>query len=87
MLRSIFVGSSAILLAASLSGCATPSTSGQSAEVKEARDAPVYRTGSNLPVKDPSARSDVGTMSGESYKDQAQPALVRPILPPTPSGR
>ena len=84
MLRSIFVGSFALLFVTSLSGCATPS--GQSAEVKEARDQPVYRTGSSLPVKDPGAKCEVGSMSGEAYKDQAQPALIRPTLPPT-SGR
>ena len=79
MLRVVSISSSALLVLASLYGCATPAA--QSGDVKEARDQPVYRTGSNLPVKDPSQKSDVGSMSGEDFKNQATPALIHPQMP------
>lgn len=79
MLRVASISSSAILVLASLYGCATPAA--QSGEVKEARDQPVYRTGSSLPVKDPSQKSDVGSRSGEDFKNQATPALIHPQVP------
>ena len=78
MLRSVLIGLTGVFAFASLYGCATPASPG--GEAKEARDQPVYRTGSNLPVKDPSQKSEVGSMSGEAYNNQMQPGL-HPQLP------
>jgi hypothetical protein len=83
MLLRIFTISCSFTTLALVAGCTTPAAT--TADANEARERPVYRTGSNLPVKDPSQKSEVGSVSGDTYQNQAQPALLRPN--PIPTGK
>ena len=66
----------ATAVAALLSACATPG-----AENKADYQPPVYRTGSNLPVRDPAAASGV-----QSVDPQSLDRLSRPGMPSTVRG-
>ncbi len=65
----------ATLAAALIAGCATPT-----ADKDEARAEPIYRTGSNLPVKDPSGTSRVQTVRPD------ETPILRPLPTPRPGG-
>jgi len=60
----------ATVLAALVSACATPA-----AENKADYQAPVYRTGSNIPVRDGSSTSNIQTADPESIKSQIRPSM------------
>lgn len=60
----------ATVLAALVSACATPA-----AEDKADYQAPVYRTGSNLPVRDPGAMSNVQTVDPKSVNPMSLPGM------------
>jgi hypothetical protein len=67
MIRSLCFGAAA-LLAAALTGCATPPADREGETYQE----PVYRTGSSLPVKDPSMRrGEVQDVSPEALRNSS----------------
>lgn len=59
----------ATVLAALLAACATP------APEKADYQAPVYRTGSNIPVRDGSAASNVQTVDPKSVNPMSLPGM------------
>jgi uncharacterized lipoprotein YmbA len=59
----------ATVLAALVAGCATPS------QDKPDYQAPVYRTGSNLPVRDSNSASNVQTVDPQSLDRMTRPGM------------
>lgn len=62
MLLRLPLAAAALVLAGAVAGCAT--TAGDTAEAKPEK---VYRTGSNLPVRDPSQASEVKQVKVEDH--------------------